>query len=42
MTVVFGLMGTVGGTPFIVCAQELVGYLWVERHLGRPLGEGEP
>ncbi len=36
MTAVFGLMGTIVATPLIVCAQVLVGYLWVERRLGRP------
>jgi predicted PurR-regulated permease PerM len=28
---VFGLMGTVVAVPLLVCIQELVKYLWVER-----------
>ncbi|MEZ4234803.1 MAG: AI-2E family transporter [Myxococcota bacterium] len=35
MTALFGLMGTVVATPLVVCLQALVGYLWVERALGR-------
>ena len=35
MTAVFGLMGTIVATPLIVCIQALIGYLWVERALGR-------
>ena len=32
---VFGLMGIVVATPMLVCAQVLIQYLWIERHLGK-------
>ena len=32
---VFGLMGIVVATPTLVCLQELIRYLWIERRLGK-------
>jgi predicted PurR-regulated permease PerM len=38
LAAIFGIPGAVVATPLIVCAQTLVGYLWVERRLGKAEG----
>ncbi len=41
MAAIFGVLGAVIATPFIVCAQTLVEYLWSERAQGKaPAGDG--